>query len=231
MNRIVQSAAVVLSVSCCWLAGTAMAQDAPSYQPTNHSQFIGSYAIGLLGTGQVNFSLDPAAGPVTVPIIGARYWLDSEMGVDVGLGLRMAGSSTVNGDTTTDIPETSIMVLHAGVPLVMADSQYWVIQVIPEMNLGFAGNTIEGDPDDTVLRGFHFDLGARAGAELHFGFVDIPQLSLQAGIGMNFSYDSFTQSVGDNDQGASRWQLSTAGGPDPWDFLTSNISALYYFGG
>ena len=27
----------------------------------------------------------------------------------------------------------------------------------------------------------------------------------------------------------TRWQLATAGGPDPWDFLTSSVTALYYF--
>lgn len=233
MNRIVQFAAIILSASCCWLAGTAQAQEAPAvgYQGTNHSQFVGDFAIGLMGTGQVSF-VDGAGAPnvLSVPIVGARYWMESDMGIDVGLGLSMAGSSTENGDTTTDIPEPTVIVLHGGVPLVMADSKYWVLEVIPEMNLGYAANTIDGDPD-TVLRGFHLDMGARAGAELHFGFIDIPQLSLQAGVGLALSYDSFTQSVGDLDSGRSRWTFGTVRGPDPWDFLTSSITALYYFGG
>ena len=34
------------------------------------------------------------------------------------------------------------------------------------------------------------DVGLRAGAEIHFGFIDIPQLSLQGSIGVRYALDN-----------------------------------------
>jgi len=56
---------------------------------------------------------------------------------------------------------------------------------VPEGTIAFANGTIKSPPAGTAtvpdqeLRGFKLDLGARAGAEIHFGFIGIPQLSLQ----------------------------------------------------
>jgi len=135
--------------------------------------------------------------------------------------------------TDVDAPQPAALILHGGLPLALADTQYFVFELIPELNLGFAGNTIEAGADDIVLRGFHLDLGARARAEVHFGFIDIPQLSLQAGIGVALSYDSTSATNETTDESASNslMRFGTNVGNDPWDIFTSSITALYYFGG
>jgi hypothetical protein len=204
--------------------------------PTDHSQFVGTFAIGFLGFRQLSIA-DGNGGltPVDAPVIGGRYWLDSGMGIDAGLGFVLAsGSSTSEGggtSTDTDEPQPAAFILHGGLPLALADSQHFVFELVPELNLGFGGNTIEGPGGDVILRGFHLDLGARAGAEVHFGFIGIPQLSLQAGIGVALTYDRTSEEdeAADTVDSRSRTAFGTNVGGNPWDIFTGSISALYYF--
>jgi hypothetical protein len=221
-------------------SGTSWAQDpAPvrgTFGPTDHSRFVGDFAIGFLGFQTLNIS--DAAGaqvPVNAPVIGGRYWLDDGMGIDAGIGFAFASASskTEGGGVTTetDSPQPTAFILHGGVPFALADSQYFVFELIPELNIGFAGNTVQVAGNDVKLRGFHLDLGARAGAEVHFGFIDLPQLSLQAGIGVSLAYNrvSATNDELDTTASASSTSFGTTVGNDPWDIFTSSISALYYF--
>lgn len=218
-------------------SGTSWAQDPEPVRTTDgftdHSRFVGDFAIGFLGLQSINIAT-PGGGapiPVNAPIIGGRYWLDDGMGIDAGLGFAFgSSSSSVETDdltTNTNLPQPTAIILHGGVPFALADSRYFVFELIPELNIGFAGNTV----GDDQLRGFHLDLGARAGAEVHFGFIDIPQLSLQAGIGVNLSYNrvSSTNDTTDITNTLSSTSFGTTVGNDPWDIFTSSISALYYF--
>jgi hypothetical protein len=202
--------------------------------PTDHSQFVGDFAIGFLGVAGINVAGADIDVPIAVsaPIIGGRYWLDAGMGIDAGIGFAFGGASTTLDDgagntTETDELQPAAFLLHGGVPFALADSQYFVFELIPELNVGFGGDSI----GDQRFRGFHLDIGARAGAEVHFGFIDIPQLSLQAGIGINFAYDSVSITNTETDVSTSRSSTSfrTTVGNDPWDIFTSTISALYYF--
>jgi hypothetical protein len=84
--------------------------------------------------------------------------------------------------------------------------------------------------------GLHFDIGARAGAEIHFGFMGIPQLSLQGTVGLAFAMDkgSTTDSTtaapfGDVETSHSRTSLQTSAGTNPWAIFTNGIAAFYYF--
>jgi hypothetical protein len=202
---------------------------------TDHSKFVGSFGIGFMGIASINIADVAGTGvtPVTAPVIGGRYWLDSGMGIDAGLGIAFGSGSIESGGTSVDNPQPAALIIHGGVPLALADTQYFVFEIVPELNIGFAGNTLEAAGGDTILRGFHLDLGARAGAEVHFGFIDIPQLSLQAGIGLALSYDSTSSENEATDTTTSISELSvgTNVGNDPWDIFTSSITALYYFGG
>jgi hypothetical protein len=205
--------------------------------PTDHSRFVGDFGIGFLGIQTINIADIPGTGTTAVnaPVIGARYWLDEGMGIDAGIGFSFgtgSSSSEAGGQTTeTDNPQPAALILHGGVPFALADSQYFVFELIPELNIGFAGNTVEQAGGDVKLRGFHFDIGARAGAEVHFGFIDLPQLSLQAGIGVSLAYNSTSSENEGTDTtvSASGMSFGTTVGNDPWDIFTSSISALYYF--
>ena len=233
-------AAVGAALFAVTASGTSLAQDTVPVRtdpgPTDHSRFVGDFAIGFLGIQSINIA-DPAGAPqvVNAPVIGGRYWLDSGIGIDAGIGFNFGSASTTNetGGTTTDTddPQPAALILHGGVPFALADSQYFVFELIPELNIGFAGNTVEVGAADVSLSGFHMDIGARAGAEVHFGFIDLPQLSLQAGIGINIAYNSVSAENEDADTKISQSSTSfaTTVGNDPWDIFTSTISALYYF--
>lgn len=233
-------AATALALSGLVLSSTSHAQDAAPATvdgPTDHSQFVGNFAIGFLGFRSLGIA-DGAGGVDTVdaPVIGGRYWLDQGMGIDAGIGLVLAGGSTTNdtGGASMDIdnPQPAAFILHGGLPLALADSQHFVFQLVPELNVGFAGNTVEqGAAGDLVLRGFHLDIGARAGAEVHFGFIDIPQLSLQAGVGLSFSYDrvSAENETANTTVSSSQTRLGTNVGNNPWDIFSASVAALYYF--
>lgn len=236
-------AALGAAVFAATLSGTSHAQDTAPLRttggPTDHSQFVGTFAIGFLGLRTIGIASGDGADPfddVDVPVIGGRYWLDAGMGIDAGIGFRIgSGSNTVEvGGTSTDTdnPQPAAFILHGGLPLALADSRYFVFELVPELNIGFSGNTIEGGGGDVVLRGFHLDLGARAGAEIHFGFIDIPQLSLQAGIGVALAYDRVSEDdeANNTSNSSSISQFGTNVGNNPWDIFAGNISALYYFG-
>jgi hypothetical protein len=236
MMKVHYLAALGTALFAATVSGTSEAQDGPARTggPTDHSQFVGDFAIGFLGLQSIDIASDPiTAAPTTVtaPVIGARYWLDEGMGIDAGIGFAFGSASTTTeaGDTTTetDLPQPTAFILHGGVPFALADSQYFVFELIPELNIGFAGNTV----GDNEFRGFHLDIGARAGAEVHFGFIDIPQLSLQAGIGVNLAYDriSISNDTTDISTSVSGSSFGTTVGNNPWDIFTSSISALYYF--
>jgi hypothetical protein len=136
-----------------------------------------------------------------------------------------------------DDPGPLVVMLHAGLPLALADSQHVVFGVVPELNVGYASHAVEGaiggGMDEDTFSALHFDVGARAGAEIHFGFIDIPQLALQAGVGLAVAFDSTTT---EDDQGAvtattdtSRTSVSTGVGDNPWNIFAANVAALYYF--
>lgn len=223
-------------------AGAAFGQAAdntPAPAPGNsdHVNVVGHLGVGYLGRRTVLIAGpggDPT--PVDAPVLGVRYWLNPMLGIDAGLGLSFTGGSvTPPGGDEVDKVGSTIFVLHGGVPLSLASSQHFSFQIVPEINLGMASATQELDPaPDNELSGFHLDIGARAGAELHFGFIDVPQLSLQAGVGLSYAYDSVSASnPGGSDPAEESKDSTTTFGTslanNPWDIFTGNISALYYF--
>jgi hypothetical protein len=186
----------------------------PGADATDHAGVVGHFGIGFMGLR--GLTLPGAGGLATqdAPVIGVRYWLDPRMGIDAGLGLRFSGGS---GNT----PGYNIAIAHIGVPLALAGSRHFSFQVIPEANLGY-GTTDFGGP---TTKDFHLDLGARAGAEVQFGFIGIPELGLQGGIGVGLNYDHFSA----GGAGGHTLAFGTSVGDTPWQIFTGNIAALYYF--
>ena len=92
-------------------SGTSRAQDAAPLRttdgPTDHSRFVGDFAIGFLGFQTINIANDVGAPtPVNAPVIGGRYWLDEGMGIDAGIGFAFASASTTT-EAATAVPSTS----------------------------------------------------------------------------------------------------------------------------
>jgi len=209
------------------------AQPEPAVEQTDHAAVVRRFGIGYMGRRTIN--INPTGTPPTVdaPIIGVRYWLDPRIGIDAGLGLLFSGGSAKVGDTSTDLQGYTVFMLHGGVPLALAGSKHFSFQVIPELNFGVASSkTAPAAPggQGSDLSGIHFDIGARAGGEVQFGFIGIPELSLQAGVGLALSYDhsKITPPAGAATS-VNTTSLGTSVGNNPWNIFTSNIAALYYF--
>ena len=205
--------------------------------------------VGHIGVGYFGFTTLPLSGgngiPTTVaaPIIGVRYWLAEKIGLDlgVGFGLTTGSTETVGGGqtTTTDAPSVFGTALHAGVPLVFAHQKHYKFLLVPELNVGFAKatftpNVAPGQPaqPDISHSGFHLDVGARIGAEIHFGFIGVPSLALQATVGAFIRRDATKTSSEPNGGTVSSSTGVTSFGTsvqsDPWALFANNISAIYY---
>lgn len=231
------------------LPGATSTTTAATTGSSDHDQMVGRLAVGYFGIANTGAGSNVGAtGPndspygVTgvAPVVGVRYWLDPMIGIDVGLGMSIVGGSFDDGDDMTDNPDRqsfSAFLIHAGVPLALASAGHFAFEVIPELNVGFAGSTIDNPaaPGDISQSGFHFDVGARAGAEVSFGFMNLPQLSLVGTIGLRF--DSDKGSTEDDESmnptkiktSSSRSEFHTTVGSNPWAIFTNQVAALYYF--
>jgi hypothetical protein len=228
------------------LPGATPATAAPG--ASDHDQMVGRLAVGYLGRATVGAgSLAIGAGPPAdnpegyavvgvAPVVGVRYWVNSMLGIDAGIGIALIGGSIEETapDNDVDLDSFTGFIFHAGVPLALASTDHFTFEIVPEANVGI-GSAEQADGDITH-NGFHLDLGARAGAEIHFGFIKIPQLSLQGSVGLQFALDSGSTDI--NPPGAvappdtierSRTALQTTVGSNPWNIFTSNVAALYYF--
>jgi len=217
---------------------------------SDHDQMVGRLAVGYFGVTTIGAGAtpgdtinDPANYLITgnAPVIGVRYWLTRMLGFDLGIGLGIFGGSETaeaGGDPVeTDKDSFTGFNLHGGVPLALASADHFTFEVIPEINVGFGSAKEDGDDvaeGEASHSGFHFDVGARVGAEVHFGFIKMPQLALQGSVGLAFAVDSgsTTDSRGpapDTELSSSRTRFVTTVGGEPWDIFTGNIAALYYF--
>jgi hypothetical protein len=195
------------------------------------NQFTGA---GAPGPGGITSST------VAAPVVGVRYWLNSRIGIDGGLGLGLAGGSdqSVAGGTTTTVSKTSTtgFALHGGVPIALAEGKHYAFLAIPEFTVGFttatytpasmaAGGT--GGPNQD-LSGFLLDIGARVGAEIYFGFIGLPQLALQASLGLSYRRSVYKWSSAGNSSSDGTNTFGTQVNADPWAIFTDAISATYY---
>jgi len=239
-------------VSATETAGATFAEgpSAPSYSgDSDHSAMVENFGIGFFGVMGVPiaFATTPPevvadrhtvfAETVQAPTIGLRYWLSDRLGVEgaLGIGIRSESLETTDATGATasayDLSATAL-VIHGGVPLALAYSGHFVFEVVPELNFGFSSGTVKGvtAQQDVDVGGLLVELGARAGAEIHFGFIDIPQLALQGSVGFHLTYQSRSSEAGSGisaDQ--SGFFLGTSWREDPWDLFTGNVAAIYYF--
>jgi hypothetical protein len=207
---------------------------APEPTTTDHDRFVGHMGAGYMGIAQLPIGSGGGGGggggaTLNAPVIGVRYWLKREWGLDVGLGFALGSGSVESAGSSTDKPSQLGMAIHGGVPINLAYGKHYVFQIVPEATFGFTTATVKGNPD-VSLSGSRIDLGARAGAEIHFGFISLPELALQASIGLFLHREarSATPSGGQS-SGDSSMTIATSVQGDPWAIFANNISALYYF--
>ncbi len=194
---------------------------------SDHDAVVGRLAVGYLGRAGVGVG----NAVIPAPVVGVRYWLSDLLGIDAGIGFGFGSESQENAmGMEVDGPSTHAFILHGGVPLSLASAGHFSFQIVPELNVGFGGTSQGEGMNEVKTSGFHLDVGARAGAEIHFGFMDVPQLSLQGGVGVRLQMNSTSGEMGGNDTGSSSaTSFSTTVNGNPWDIFTGNIAALYYF--
>jgi hypothetical protein len=233
-------------------ATTAGAADAKKDDGiTDHEKVVGKFGVMYFGVNQqpIGGGTGATANGVTrasvqTPVIGMRYWFQERMGIDAGLGFNFFSSSTSNktGPTETDVDGPAVLAfqVHGGLPIAFAYGKHYKFLLVPELNFGYATQT---DADQAPQRtrgdihryGFRFDVGARVGTEIQFGFIGIPELALQASVGLNFRRQVWgsSQEAFNNNPATSSSQgqtdLGTTVQSDPWALFTNNISAIYYF--
>ncbi len=204
--------------------------EGPTPAVNDHARVVGSFGVGWFGLSDVPIANGSGGKDVVAaPVLGVRYWLNDMLGIDAGLGFATSSNSTKNDGTKADGLSRTAFMLHGGVPLALATGRHYIFEVVPELNFGFAsGNT--GDPADTDLSGLRFEVGARAGTEIQFGFIGIPELALEGSVGLFLRSDSYKASpnVG-GDVSGSDFLISTSNINNPWDFFRSNVAARYYF--
>ncbi len=203
----------------------------------DHMQVVQAAGLGFVGVVDVPIG-DAAAGvaTITAPTLGIRYWFGEGVGLDVGIGLGYQGGNASAGGTSIPQDDGFAMTIHGGVPIAIWHDSHFTFEIIPELNLGFSTGTIYGavSDEDRGRSGFLLSLGARAGAEIQFGFMGIPNLSLMATVGLAFQY--LSASLGENRSGTvqgssfNTWALGTSLQGEPWDIFLGSLTAFYYFG-
>jgi hypothetical protein len=211
---------------------------APPIDPTSdHDKLAHHIGVGYFGASLLPIAIPPAGqgvpptgGTVTAPAIGARYWFSRRLGLDAGFGIGFtAGSQTLNS-TSMSTPSSFGLDVHVGLPVAVVSSSHYVFEIVPESLIGFTTGKIPGTVGaaSQSLDGFLFNIGGRVGCEIHFGFIGIPQLALQASIGVYFSHTSFGWSQSTNSSSVQSNTLATSVETSPWGVFVDNISALYY---
>jgi hypothetical protein len=200
---------------------------------TDHDLWVGHVGVGWFGTRDIAIGAAGNGGGATIatPVVGVRYWINPGLGIDLGLGLGHQSGSTTNATgTSTDNPSNTSFVLHGGIPLALANTRHFSFQLTPELDLGFGtGTTGGGGAGDVDRTGFLLQAGARAGAEVYFGFIGVPALALDASVGLFLRSTSSKSSQGANSLKASEFTIATSAVNQPWDIFRSNIAARYYF--
>jgi len=235
-------------VAACFLApASASAQDfqaqaqfpqQPAVSPaagTDHDRWVGRLGLGWYGVSDI--PIGSAGNTVSAPAIGVRYWLNRDLGVDAAIGFAMSSGSTTTStqgqpDNVVDKPSQTGFLLHGGLPFALHSEEHYTFLIIPEVNVGFAsGSQKSGTPNtpDTNHSGFRLDLGARAGAEIYFGFIGIPALALEGSVGLFFTTQSGSTETGPNKSKDSDTYIGTSSFNSPWDFFRSSVAARYYF--
>jgi hypothetical protein len=199
---------------------------------TDHDKVNGRVGVGYLG--QVTVPLGGGGGSQNAQIIGIRYWTSPTLAIVAGLGFGSTSGSTktVAGNTTTtkDDPSATAFALKGGVALPLATGHHYTFVLEPQLVIGYATQTVKTDgAPNQENSGYSVGIGATAGAEIQFGFMGIPELSLVGSVGLAFQTASGKTKVDTNEQSFTKTSISTFTLSNPWNIFAGNVAAIYYF--
>ncbi len=183
------------------MGGTPAEPDAPAGN-SDHDQV--GFGLSFFGVNSVNVT--PAGANVgelsmPLPTVGIRYWFGN-VGLDFGVGLGTTSRKEINSCTDVDACSMTERIggidggfaigAHIGLPIAISTGEHWALLAIPEIDFAYGTASIFQSASDTALdislSGIQFDVGVRFGGEFHFGGIGLPNLSLQATIGLGLRY-------------------------------------------
>jgi hypothetical protein len=225
------------------VAGLAQAQDNKDDATTDHSRVVGHLGVGYFGQLPVQLGSGAVAtNAVPLERVGVRYWFNDGVGLDVALGLAISTGSVSTNGTSSDRPSLFGIGFHAGVPIALFSGKHYTFVIIPQAAYGHESQTIKapaGSPagtPDTTHDGNHFRIGAAAGATIHFGFIGIPQLTLDATVGLFADLTGGNSKVpnggaggGTTSTSSNQFTLTTSTSNQPWNIFITNVAAIYHF--
>ena len=188
----------------------------------------------------------------TVQLVGVRYWFP-RVRLDFAVGLNTQSGSQRTADTSVDQTSTLVLGARVATPIALFVGQHYTFFVGPEVAFGHTGETVPGGTrpfgtviaklPDTSNSGNRFTFGARAGAEIQFGFLGLPHLALDATVGLALELTNGT-TIGPPATAApppapdgftpieahfSHTAFQSTIGHQPWNIFISNVAAVYYF--
>jgi hypothetical protein len=244
---LVRSAVAALALAAALPApaqGKPTAGRSASSEESDGERAMGGWALVVFNTRPFEFPNTGGAPPIplTVYTVGLRHWTTGSWGrfpnwgLDLGVGLAYGRSSVTQPQTgrlvTSDGPSTSGFGFHAGLPLAVRHHRHATFELVPEMDLIWASESLPPQTpggDATEYRGWSLRAGARAGFEIFFGFVGLPQLAVEASLGAAVTYDKISSKVGPIERSVRQWGVATLRGSEPWSIFTGNVAAMYHF--
>ncbi len=214
---------------------------------TDHSQV--GFGVSFFGLDSLTVEAPGIAGradaslvSLRMPAIGIRYWVSEMIGLDIGVGLGVVSSETFDECPGQDCGDSVKIAgldggfgfrLHFGLPLAIKTYEHFNILVTPEVGFQYAGATFYGGEDaqdDVDLTSLALDVAVKVGGELQFGFWGVPNLALQANIGLGLRWQtrSAANSRAEGD-GAFETRTSDLSIRTIADDLAGTIRILYYF--
>jgi hypothetical protein len=157
------------------------------------------------------------------------------IGIDGALGFHTTSGSTNNQPqppgTTFDNPSRTVFLLHGGVPIALGSSAHFSFQITPELDVAFGSGTNPAPPPgpNTDFNSFILRVGARAGGEVQFGFIGIPQLALDASLGAFLTSASNKATTGPASSKVTALTIETTAHNQPWNIFIGNVAVRYYF--
>lgn len=222
-------------------AGARVAErEIPSdHSPSDLDVAARPWAIGYAGLSQVPVGLvfGQQTGQlepfnITVPAIGLRYWASQTMGIDLAVGFGWSSGSIESGGVSTDKDPITGVIFQGGVPIALSTYRHASFQLIPYAAIAYGRTSIGGSIAGnfaTDLTGTRVELGSRAGFEVFFGFIGIPELALSATLGMRFELQKYSTTTGGLTDSNTSYGFSTTIQNSPWDIFAGNVAARYYF--
>ncbi|MEO0322937.1 MAG: hypothetical protein AAF447_08260 [Myxococcota bacterium] len=239
-------------------APVAAAPAAPAEH--DHVFSVGKIGLTFFGVDSIrltpNAPLVPGSGtPLTdvsdgavvrAPVVGVRYWFSESLGLDIGLGIGFRSRDDVNNlfraadgsvfsDTYDGLDGVFGLAFHAGLPFSLKTYPHFNLLFIPEIGFTYAQATAVAfgpSVNDVDFASIGFQVDARFGGEVSFGFWGLPNLALQATVGIGFAYSQQTaadqRDLGDAgavDLETTEFGVQTTAN----DIFNGTIRVLYYF--